>query len=107
LSSSDIFDNLYNKPLPNRFLAGFCLFADNHKEHEYIRKVVYDAFNDFFKNLVTKYEGYEKYSFNCIGSVGYIFKDILKDVSQFNGMEFGKVIHAPIEDLVNYHLTYS
>jgi glucosamine kinase len=106
-TNSEIFDFLYNKPLPNRFLAGFCMFADNHKEHEYIRKIVYDSFNDFFKNLVTKYENYQKHKFNCIGSVGYIFKDILTDVAAFHGMETGKIIHTPIEDLVNYHLTYS
>jgi N-acetylglucosamine kinase-like BadF-type ATPase len=107
LSNSDIFDQLYNKPLPNRFLAGFCMFADGHKDHEYIRKIVYDSFSDFFKNLVCKYEGYEKHTFNCIGSVGFIFRDILKDVARSYGMETGKIIHTPIEDLVNYHLTYS
>jgi N-acetylglucosamine kinase-like BadF-type ATPase len=107
ISHSEIFDSLYNKPLPNRFLAGFCMFAHTHKEHEYVRKIVYDSFSDFFKNLVTKYEDVQQYKLNCIGSVGYIFKDILKDVAEFNGMETGKIIHTPIEDLVNYHLTYS
>jgi glucosamine kinase len=103
-TNSEIFDHLYNKPLPNRFLAGFCMFADRHKEHEYIRKIVYDSFNDFFRNLVSRYEGFEKNTFNCIGSVGYIFRDILKEVATGYGMQTGKIIHTPIEDLVNYHL---
>jgi glucosamine kinase len=106
LSNPEIFDTLYNKPLPNKFLAGFCKFADIHKDHPYIQKIVEDAFHDFFTNLVCKYPGYEKYKFNCIGSVGYIFRDILTTVAASHGMKTGKIIHTPIENLVNYHLTY-
>jgi glucosamine kinase len=107
LTNSEIFNTLYNKPLPNRFLASFCKFADVHKEHPHIKKIVKDSFDDFFNNLVTRYPGYEKYSFNCIGSVGYIFRDILTEVAASHGMNTGKIIHTPIEDLVNYHLTYA
>lgn len=106
LSNADIFDALYNKPLPNRFLASFCMFADQNKDHEYIRNIVTDSFNDFFKNLVSKYEGYETYSFNCVGSVGYIFRSILSEVAEKHGMKTGKIIHSPIDDLVKYHLTH-
>lgn len=104
LSNEEIFDSLYNKPLPNRFLASFCKFADENKEHEYVKIIIRESFDDFFKNLVSKYPDYEKYSFNCVGSVGYIFKDILKEVAKSYKMEIGKMISSPIEDLVNYHL---
>lgn len=106
LSNNDIFDALYNKPLPNRFLAGFCMFADNNKEHPYVREIVKDSFNDFFKNLVSKYPGYDNYTFNCVGSVGHIFQDILTEVARSYNMDTGKIIHSPIEDLVKYHLTH-
>ena len=103
-SHEDIYDSIYNKLLPNRFLASFCKFADENKEHEYIKNIVRESFNDFFKNLVTKYPGYEKYSFNCAGSVGYIFQDLLKDVAKSYTMSIGKMIASPIEALANYHL---
>jgi glucosamine kinase len=106
LTNPEIFDALYNRPLPNKFLAGFCKFADMNKEDPYIQKIIADSFHDFFTNLVCKYPDYEKYEFNCIGSVGYVFRDILSKVAASHGMKTGKIIHTPIENLVNYHLTY-
>jgi N-acetylglucosamine kinase-like BadF-type ATPase len=104
LTHADIFDSMYNKLAPNRFLAGFCKFADENKKSDYIRKIVEESFNDFFIHLVSKYPGYEKLSFNCVGSVGFIFKDVLTAVAQSYHMKIGKLIPSPIEDLVNYHL---
>jgi glucosamine kinase len=104
LKDSDIFDALYNKPAPNRFLAGFCKFADHNKDHEYIIKILKSSFSDFFENLVKHYPDYKKYTFNCVGSVGFIFKDRLIEVAGGYKMKVGKLIASPIEELVNYHL---
>ncbi len=105
ISHSDVFDNLYNKPLPNRFLAGFCKFADQNREHTHVQKIVRESFNDFFRNLVTGYPQYKQYSFNCVGSVGFIFTDILREVSESYDMKIGKIIQSPINNLVDYHLS--
>jgi glucosamine kinase len=107
LGNSEIFDSLYNKPLPNRFLASFCMFADQNQTHEYIREIVTESFSDFFKNLVSRYDNFNNYSFNCVGSVGYIFRDILREVAATYDMETGKLIHSPIDDLVQYHLAHT
>ena len=104
LSNKNIFDCLYNEPAPNRFLAGFCKFAHEHKAHAHIKQIVSDSFKDFFKNLVSKYPNFEKQSFNCVGSVGYIFKDVVKEVANSYSMELGKIIASPIIDLANYHM---
>ncbi|MBA3664155.1 MAG: N-acetylglucosamine kinase [Bacteroidetes bacterium] len=106
ISNSDIFDCIYNKPLPNRFLAGFCMFADKHKEHSYIVETVRESFNDFFRNLVSRYPEYQSHAFNCVGSAGYIFREILGQTAKEYGMRSGKIIHSPIDDLVEYHLTH-
>lgn len=107
VTNADIFNTLYNKPMPNRFLAGFCLFADENKTHPHIRAIVEESFSDFFRNLVGHYPDYKKYTFNCIGSVGYTFRDVLSGVSQRSGMEVGRILHSPIDDLVQYHLDHS
>lgn len=104
LSENEIFDSMYNKPFPNRFLSGFCQFADTNKNHEYIKKLVSESFHIFFKNLVSRYPGHEQYNFNCAGSVGFIFKDLLMEVAKSYKMGIGKIIPSPIEGLVNYHL---
>lgn len=105
LNNEDILDNLLNKPLPNRFLASFSKFVyDNNNFVEYARDVVKESFTLFFMNLVSRYPDYHQYSFNCIGSVGYNFRDILREVATEFGMSVGKIIRSPIDDLVEYHL---
>lgn len=101
----EIYDNLYNKQLPNRFLASFCRFAHDNKDHPYIKQIVKQSFTSFFENIVNRYEDHETLSFNCVGSVGYIFRDILTDVATSYHMKVGKIICSPIEYLTNYHLS--
>lgn len=102
-SNEQIYKTLYTTQFPNRYLAGFCKFADEYVTHPYIRNKVRDSFRDFFKNLVSKYPDYQNYSFNCVGSVGYVFKDILEEVAVSYDMPMGNVIKSPIEGLVGYH----
>jgi hypothetical protein len=102
--NEQIFDTLYSTQFPNRYLASFCKFADEYVTHPYIRNKVRDSFRDFFKNLVSKYPDYKDYKFNCVGSVGFVFKDVLEEVALSYDMHIGRVIKSPLEDLVRFHL---
>jgi len=105
LTPDDVNEEVYTKPLANRFCASFAKFVyDNNVHLEYSRNLVRTAFQDFFKNLVTHYPDYQKYTFNCIGSVGYNFRNILAEVVEENGMPLGNIIRSPIDNLVKYHL---
>lgn len=105
LTPDEVIDNVYTKPLANRFCAGFSKFVyDNTVNIEYSHNLVKNAFDDFFRNLVTHYPDYQKYTFNCIGSVGYNFRNILEEVVLENGMVMGNIIRSPIDNLVKYHL---
>jgi N-acetylglucosamine kinase-like BadF-type ATPase len=107
LTNEDIFDHIYNKPLPNRFCASFSKFIYDFKENyeDYTHSVVDYAFTAFFENLVVHYPNYKKYELNCVGSVGYSFRDILSLVADRYEMGVGKIIRSPIDDLVDYHLS--
>lgn len=105
LDHDEILDNIYTKPLANRFCASFSKFAyDNDVNPEYTLNIVRTAFGDFFRNLVSHYPDYQKYTFNCIGAVGFSFQDILEEVASSYNMKIGKIIRSPIDDLVKYHL---
>ncbi|WP_423146263.1 N-acetylglucosamine kinase [Rubrolithibacter danxiaensis] len=105
LTADEIEERVYTQPLANRFLASFAKFAyDNNINIEYTRKVVRTSFEDFFKNLVTHYPDYQSYTFNCIGSVGYNFRNVLEELVIENGMKVGKILRSPIDDLVKYHI---
>jgi glucosamine kinase len=100
---NDIIDRLYNQPLPNRFLASFAKFAYDHNNVSYCRQIVVEAFEAFFQNIVLHYPDYQNYTFNCIGSVGYNFRDALTQVANSHGMQVGKIVRSPIDDLVSFH----
>lgn len=105
LTPDDILDQVYTKPLPNRFCASFSKFVyDITVNIEYSRNLVKSSFDDFFKNLVSHYPNYTSYKFNCIGSVAYNFRNILEEVAQEYGMEMGVIIRSPIDNLVDYHV---
>ena len=105
LTPDDINERVYTQPRANRFCASFSKFVfDNIVNIEYSRNIVRTSFEDFFRNLVTHYPDYQKYTFNCIGSVGYNFRNVLEEVATENGMTVGRIIRSPIDDLVKYHL---
>lgn len=104
LTAPEIFHKLYHQPGPNRFLAGFCRFAAEHKNEEYTQQILEQCFTDFFTQQVSRYPEYRKYAFNCVGSVGHIFREELQRVAVRFGMRVEKLIPAPIGELVQYHL---
>lgn len=104
LTPDEVMDRVYTKPLANRFCAGFSKFVyDNNVNIEYSRNIVKTSFVDFFTNLVSNYPNYKDYSFNCIGSVGYNFRNVLEETAEEFGMKVGKIIRSPIDDLVKFH----
>ena len=105
LSHDEIMDNVYSKPLPNRFCASFSKFVyDNPVNIEYSRNIVKSSFIAFFENLVIRYPNYQSYTFNCIGSVGYNFRNVLEELANQYGMKVGRIMRSPIDDLVKYHM---
>lgn len=105
ITPDEIMDQVYTQPLPNRFLASFSKFVyDNPVNIEYSRNIVKSSFIDFFENLVVHYPNYKDYTFNCIGSVGYNFRNVLEELARHYGMNVGRIIRSPIDDLVRYHI---
>lgn len=101
ISREEIFNNVYTKPLANRYCAGFCKFLQ--LDCDYSRKSIRAGFRQFFTNLVALYPNYSSYSFNCSGSVGFVFRELLEEVATEFGMKTNKVLTGPIEGLVTYH----
>jgi glucosamine kinase len=102
-SVENILDSVYAKPHPNRFLASFALFAGDRSNDPFIRDIVRQNFRDFFRDQVTQYTDYQSKELAVVGSVGFHFQDIFKEIAQENGMKVGKIIKSPIEGLVEYH----
>ena len=102
-SPSALMEYVYNQPLVNRYCASFSLFAGKHMGHPYIDSLIKTSFDNFFRNLVCKYDDYLEAGFNCVGSVAFTFSLQLKISCNNAGMNFEKLIKAPIDGLVEYH----
>lgn len=103
-TNEQIIQELYASKFPNRYLANFSKLAIDFPGHPYIHSIVLESFQEFFKHLVTRYPNYQQYTFNCVGSIGFAFKALLSQVAESHGMRLGKIIQAPLNDLVQFHL---
>ena len=108
LSGAQLLHRIYSDPTPNRYCASFTRFlTGEHAGHEYLEQhVICGSFRDFFNRIVQFYPDYQKYMFNCVGSIGWIFRDRLTFMASEFGMATGNIINSPMEGLVKYHLLY-
>jgi len=102
-NSVEILENVYKKPLPNRYLASFTLFLSDNRGHYMIENIIEDGLNDFFYNHLCKYGEIWKLPIHFVGGVSFAFRDVLQELC--NGYEFtlGKIIKNPMEGLIEYY----
>lgn len=102
----EIYDQLYSKPFPNRFLAGLVAFlAEKYGDQDYFYGLVYAEFSRFFANCLSKYNDHisNKTKIGFVGSIAYHFGNILMDVAEAYDYKIYKVVKKPIEELVEVH----
>lgn len=102
-SPMDILENVYKKPLANRYLASFAIFLAENRGHYMIENIIEDGLNDFFFTHIYKYKESWTQPINFIGSIAYGFKDVLQDLCNTYELELGKVLKAPMKGLTEYH----
>lgn len=100
---SQILENVYKKPLPNRYLATFAIFLTENRGHYMIENIIEDSFNDFFFHHLYKFRESWKYPVNFIGSVAFGFKDVLQDLCNSYQLKLGKVLKNPMAGLAKFH----
>jgi glucosamine kinase len=102
-TTAEILENVYKKPLPNRYLAGFAKFLADNRGHYMIENIIEDGLNDFFFNHLCKYRETWTLPVSFAGSVAFGFKDVLEQLCNSYEFEMGKVMKNPMAGLVEYH----
>lgn len=100
----EILDNIYNKPLPNRFLASFTPFLLKHAEVIECKEIILGNFAKFFSYYVNRYprtNGSYKVSF--VGSIAYRFRQYLEQAARDHAIEIAAIVQHPMDGLVRYH----
>jgi glucosamine kinase len=99
----EVLENVYRKPLPNRYLAGFARFLADNRGHYMIENIIEDGLNDFFFTHLCKYKETWTFPVNFVGSIAFGFKDVLKELCRAYEFELGKILKNPMSGLLEYH----
>jgi len=103
-TKEDILNSLYNKPHVNIFLSKLSEFYSENQENLIIKSMVKSSFTDFFSSHILKYKNHKQYPIHFVGSIGFVFKDILEEVANDFGLKLGLIIKNPVELLVKFHI---
>jgi N-acetylglucosamine kinase-like BadF-type ATPase len=102
-TAPEILENVYKKPLPNRYLASFTKFLADNRGHYMIENIIEDGLNDFFFTHLCKYGEVWKQPVHFTGGVAFGFRDVLVQLCRSYEFELGKVLKNPMDGLIEYH----
>ncbi|MCC5932580.1 MAG: N-acetylglucosamine kinase [Cyclobacteriaceae bacterium] len=101
-----LYDNLFRKPYPNRYLAKFAQFIIENANDAYCTDLVYDGFLEFFERNIKKYPNYKNYPLYFTGSMAFFFKPVLKELAKTSGLVLKKITQHPADGLAEYHKNF-
>jgi N-acetylglucosamine kinase-like BadF-type ATPase len=104
LTTSEILENVYMKPFPNRFLGNFAKFISAHIDIPQFQEIINSSFDEFIKRNVNQYPEARTLPVNFTGSIAFHFKSYLKKILDENNLQPGIITLSPMENLVTYHL---
>ncbi len=101
---AEILDNVYNMPLPNRFLGQFSRFiADNIHVAE-LQSIITSSFDEFIVRNVLSYPEARQYPVNFTGSIAYHFRPFLEELLIKHRLKPGIFTLTPMDNLVKFHI---
>ncbi len=106
LTRLTMLDHAYRQPFPNRYFAGFAQFVGKHRTHDFIRKMVADAFGIFLDKYVLKHPGAAVLPVHFTGSVAYHFGAILQEVLAKKNLRPGQTQKSPMSGLLRFYQNF-
>lgn len=104
LTSAEIIDRVYRQPKPNTFLASFVPFLEENIDEPKIYNLLKESFRSFLRRNVMQYDGWQTLPIGFNGSIAKIYKKPLLEALEEEGMHLGRIIQAPMEAMVEYHV---
>jgi N-acetylglucosamine kinase-like BadF-type ATPase len=102
-SREEVLEKVYKGEKPGAFLASFSKFIFQHLDEPYCYKLVYNSIADFYQNNVMKYEDYKNTKVHFVGSIGFYYSDIVRQVANDKGITVKNILEGPIAGLTLYH----
>jgi len=102
-TATEILENVYRKPFPSRYLAGFTRFLSKNIHHPEIEQIVINSLRKFAERNLLQYTSIESTPVHFTGSIAFFFKLQLSKVLAEQNLILGNVVHTPMGGLIAYH----
>lgn len=103
LSVSEILNEVYCKTNPSQFIASFSPFLLNNIDTFEVKELVRTEFENFFTKNILPYGDLSSYKIGIVGSIGYNYQEIIKEIAKQNDLEISLIIQKPITYLEKYY----
>lgn len=104
LDRTQILDKVYRHPQPALFLSSFADFLMENRNDTFVKKLVTDGFDIYFKTyLVPLKQQFPVTPVYIVGTVASGFQDYLHETANNNGLTITSVIKEPIYNLLKYY----
>jgi len=107
ITKNDVIENVYLKGAGNSYLASFARFLTNIQHTDYGKELLREGLFEFININIKSYPNYQEYSCHFVGSIAYFFREELKMLCEENGVNAGKIIRHPIDELVSFIISRS
>lgn len=103
LTLPDVIQRVYRQPSANAFLASLVPFMAKHRQDPAVHAMLIDAFCLFFEHNILPY-GHREMPVHCVGGIAFQFETELKEAAAAKGMNLGKIVRRPADEVLQYHL---
>ena len=100
-----IVEQVYRRPFPNRFLAGFAPFIRKHMDEPAVAALVGRSFRSFFIRNVQQYNQ-PSLPVHLTGSIAWHFRDEIVETLQSLHLVAGHITAAPMDGMIGWHTDY-
>lgn len=102
-NAGEILENIYKKPFPNRYAAGFTVFISENQDEPSLQGLLESAFEEFITRNILQYSKVESLPIHFTGSIAYHFKASLNKSLKKHDLIPGHIAQDPMPGLIDYH----
>ncbi|MFW6389392.1 MAG: BadF/BadG/BcrA/BcrD ATPase family protein [Marinilabiliaceae bacterium] len=102
-NAAEILENIYKKPFPNRYAAGFTVFISENQDEPSLQKLLESAFDEFIVRNILQYRKVESLPVHFTGSIAYHFQSVLYKSLEKHNLKPGNTARDPMPGLIDYH----
>jgi len=100
--TATIIDQVYRKPMPNRYLAKTSKYILQHIQVKEVEQLVVYGFRQFFSRNLTQYHR-KDLPVRAIGSVAFYYADFLVKAAGEEGYNLDVIEKNPMRGLIDFH----